>query len=228
MCEAAHPGLKRWLAFLPSLHLACALLLSFYGRNRSLELFAIQTLGGNIRPPCKWLCSKQAFTALSLRPNPEPPSARDRANSATSSFPPTSLNVPPPDITIPRAPSFQSLAMTTATTGAGTPSSQPTQQAPLVATTITPQKTQQTTFFSSVFSPQVSSYFISGGCAGAASRTVVSPLERIKIIQSVLLLGFWRRTRGLMIRTTQQTGAAGIGRREAVPRGLEQSRKDMA
>lgn len=93
---------------------------------------------------------------------------------------------------------------------------------------MTPQKTQQTTFFSSVFSPQVSSYFISGGCAGAASRTVVSPLERIKIIQSVLLLGFWRRTRGFMIRTTQQTGATGVGRREAVPRGLEQSRKDMA
>lgn len=32
-------------------------------------------------------------------------------------------------------------------------------------------------------SPQVSSYFIAGGIAGAASRTVVSPLERIKIIQ---------------------------------------------
>lgn len=32
-------------------------------------------------------------------------------------------------------------------------------------------------------SPQVSSYFIAGGFAGAASRTVVSPLERLKIIQ---------------------------------------------
>ncbi len=34
-------------------------------------------------------------------------------------------------------------------------------------------------------SPQLSSYFIAGGVAGAASRTVVSPLERLKIIQSV-------------------------------------------
>lgn len=36
------------------------------------------------------------------------------------------------------------------------------------------------------FSPEISSYFIAGGVAGAASRTVVSPLERLKIIQSVL------------------------------------------
>ncbi|KAF9446354.1 mitochondrial carrier [Macrolepiota fuliginosa MF-IS2] len=33
--------------------------------------------------------------------------------------------------------------------------------------------------------PEVASYFIAGGCAGAASRTVVSPLERLKIIQQV-------------------------------------------
>jgi hypothetical protein len=35
------------------------------------------------------------------------------------------------------------------------------------------------------FSPDISSYFIAGGMAGATSRTVVSPLERLKIIQSV-------------------------------------------
>ncbi|PSS37872.1 hypothetical protein PHLCEN_2v340 [Hermanssonia centrifuga] len=34
-------------------------------------------------------------------------------------------------------------------------------------------------------SPQITSYFIAGGIAGAASRTVVSPLERLKIIQQV-------------------------------------------
>ncbi|KAL5523912.1 hypothetical protein ACEPAG_8085 [Sanghuangporus baumii] len=33
--------------------------------------------------------------------------------------------------------------------------------------------------------PQITSYFIAGGVAGAASRTVVSPLERLKIIQQV-------------------------------------------
>lgn len=39
-------------------------------------------------------------------------------------------------------------------------------------------------------SPQVSSYFIAGGVAGAASRTVVSPLERLKIIQCVAVHRF--------------------------------------
>ncbi|KAF9517376.1 hypothetical protein BS47DRAFT_1375690 [Hydnum rufescens UP504] len=37
----------------------------------------------------------------------------------------------------------------------------------------------------SLFSSQVFSYFIAGGIAGATSRTVVSPLERLKIIQQV-------------------------------------------
>jgi len=118
-------------------------------------------------------------------------------------FSPTPLDVPLSSVTHPlrdaRVPSFQSLAMTaTTTTSAGTPASQPTHQAPSVSTTITPQKTPQTTFFSSVFNPQISTYFIAGGVAGAASRTVVSPLERIKIIQSVFLLGCCLGTRSLM------------------------------
>ncbi|KAG5641755.1 hypothetical protein DXG03_004287 [Asterophora parasitica] len=37
----------------------------------------------------------------------------------------------------------------------------------------------------SFLTPEIVSYFIAGGCAGAASRTVVSPLERLKIIQQV-------------------------------------------
>ncbi|EIW63075.1 mitochondrial carrier [Trametes versicolor FP-101664 SS1] len=45
----------------------------------------------------------------------------------------------------------------------------------------TEQKKPVTTWLS----PQLSSYFIAGGVAGAASRTVVSPLERLKIIQQV-------------------------------------------
>ncbi|KAG8929452.1 hypothetical protein FRC02_005575 [Tulasnella sp. 418] len=36
-----------------------------------------------------------------------------------------------------------------------------------------------------IIPPHLASYFIAGGAAGAASRTVVSPLERLKIIQQV-------------------------------------------
>lgn len=121
-----------------------------------------------------------------------------------------------------RVPSFQPSPMTS-TTSAQPPCAQPAQQVPLVAT---PQKTQETTFTSSVLSPQVSTYFIAGGVAGATSRTVVSPLERIKIIQSV-------GTRGSTVTritylSSQQTGAALCRRRETVPRSLEQSDEDMA
>ena len=37
----------------------------------------------------------------------------------------------------------------------------------------------------SFFTPEIRSYFIAGGVAGATSRTVVSPLERLKIIQQI-------------------------------------------
>ena len=80
------------------------------------------------------------------------------------------------------------MTTTTTTNADAATASQPTHQ---VSTAITPEKTKQTTLFSTVFSPQISTYFIAGGVAGATSRTVVSPLERIKIIQSVFSLRIW-------------------------------------
>ncbi len=38
-----------------------------------------------------------------------------------------------------------------------------------------------------LFSSHLAAYFIAGGAAGATSRTVVSPLERLKIIQCVYI-----------------------------------------
>lgn len=63
-----------------------------------------------------------------------------------------------------------------------------TNTVPAAALSTAPQLEQKNNrfAFNSIISPQVSSYFIAGGVAGAASRTVVSPLERLKIIQSVI------------------------------------------
>ncbi|KAK0213068.1 mitochondrial carrier domain-containing protein [Desarmillaria ectypa] len=65
------------------------------------------------------------------------------------------------------------------------------------------------------FTPEVTSYFIAGGCAGAASRTVVSPLERLKIIQQVQpstseqqYKGVWRS----LVRMWQEEGFRGYMR----------------
>ncbi|KAG7446504.1 mitochondrial carrier [Guyanagaster necrorhizus] len=67
----------------------------------------------------------------------------------------------------------------------------------------------------SFFTPEVSAYFIAGGCAGAASRTVVSPLERLKIIQQVQprsseqqYKGVWRS----LVRMWQEEGFRGYMR----------------
>ncbi|KAJ7497267.1 mitochondrial carrier domain-containing protein [Mycena latifolia] len=64
-------------------------------------------------------------------------------------------------------------------------------------------------------SPQLASYFIAGGFAGAASRTVVSPLERLKIIQQVQprtsdqqYKGVWRS----LVRMWKEEGMRGFMR----------------
>ncbi|KAF9010701.1 mitochondrial carrier domain-containing protein [Cyathus striatus] len=66
------------------------------------------------------------------------------------------------------------------------------------------------------FLPQESvSYFISGGVAGAASRTVVSPLERLKIIQQVQPSGSNSQYKGVwrsLVRMWQEEGFKGFMR----------------
>ncbi|TFK20944.1 mitochondrial carrier, partial [Coprinopsis marcescibilis] len=64
-------------------------------------------------------------------------------------------------------------------------------------------------------SPQVASYFIAGGCAGAASRTVVSPLERLKIIQQVQPRGTSAEYKGVwrsLVRMWKEEGFRGFMR----------------
>jgi len=66
-----------------------------------------------------------------------------------------------------------------------------------------------------VVSPEVASYFVAGGCAGAASRTVVSPLERLKIIQQVQPRGSESQYKGVwrsLLRMWQEEGFKGFMR----------------
>ncbi|EJD52615.1 mitochondrial carrier [Auricularia subglabra TFB-10046 SS5] len=63
--------------------------------------------------------------------------------------------------------------------------------------------------------PQLSSYFIAGGVAGAASRTVVSPLERLKIIQQVQPPGSDKQYKGVwrsLVRIWREEGFKGFMR----------------
>ncbi|CAL1707046.1 unnamed protein product [Somion occarium] len=64
-------------------------------------------------------------------------------------------------------------------------------------------------------SPQIASYFVAGGCAGAASRTVVSPLERLKIIQQVQPQNSGGQYRGVwssLVRMWKEEGFKGFMR----------------
>ncbi|PPQ90555.1 hypothetical protein CVT25_015869 [Psilocybe cyanescens] len=66
-----------------------------------------------------------------------------------------------------------------------------------------------------MISPEVASYFVAGGCAGAASRTVVSPLERLKIIQQVQPRGSDSQYKGVwrsLIRMWKEEGFQGFMR----------------
>ncbi|KAI0030766.1 mitochondrial carrier [Vararia minispora EC-137] len=66
-----------------------------------------------------------------------------------------------------------------------------------------------------LLSPEISSYFIAGGFAGAASRTVVSPLERLKIIQQVQNRGSSGRYDGVwksLVRMWNEEGFRGFMR----------------
>ncbi|PFH53740.1 hypothetical protein AMATHDRAFT_83675 [Amanita thiersii Skay4041] len=65
------------------------------------------------------------------------------------------------------------------------------------------------------FTPEIVSYFIAGGCAGAASRTVVSPLERLKIIQQVQPRGVDSQYSGVwrsLVRIWKEEGFKGFMR----------------
>ncbi|KAI9572034.1 mitochondrial carrier domain-containing protein [Boletus coccyginus] len=65
------------------------------------------------------------------------------------------------------------------------------------------------------WSPELLCYFVAGGVAGATSRTVVSPLERLKIIQQVQPSGSNGQYKGVwrsLVRMWKEEGFAGFMR----------------
>ncbi|KAG6841031.1 hypothetical protein C0991_002493 [Blastosporella zonata] len=73
------------------------------------------------------------------------------------------------------------------TAGSNTSSTSESQSRPTSSSSRPPEAAMQPAKEPSTafLTPEIVSFFIAGGCAGAASRTVVSPLERLKIIQQV-------------------------------------------
>lgn len=74
-------------------------------------------------------------------------------------------------------------------------------------------RTRRESLRSFISAPTVSA-FIAGGCAGAVSRTVVSPLERMKIIFQVQQVGAdqaaYRGTRATLVKMWQEEGWRGF------------------
>lgn len=69
------------------------------------------------------------------------------------------------------------------------------------------------------YSPEIMSYFVAGGVAGATSRTVVSPLERLKIIQQVQPRASKKQYKGVwtsLVRMWKEEGFKGYMRGNGV------------
>ncbi|KAG5636528.1 hypothetical protein H0H81_007725 [Sphagnurus paluster] len=120
----------------------------------------------------------------------------------------------------------------TTSTPASEPQSSPSSNSSSISTQEATHVEQAKKLSMSTFlTPEIISYFIAGGCAGAASRTVVSPLERLKIIQQVQprtsdgqYKGVWRS----LARMWREEGFKGFMRGSTYPLDLVRSRLSIA